>query len=653
MPADGLSKRLGYPDTRVNGACDGDGVGELLGAFGRLVTPPENVDPICWLESHRWLSVESSAEPGPFKFERIAYAIEPQRAVLDPDLPEVVLCLAAQTAKTEIATLNPLLYWSAVAPGPALVVCPDWKSATSLSCDRIDPMLRDSRIEGLSFEDDQQGGPGSDNSMFRKRIGAMGVTIVNAASASALAQRPVRYLIFEEVSRLPLEARGRGVEGDVVSLARVRTSTFGKDAKIIYSSSPIELELCRVSALYQASSKERYFSRCPRGHYQVLLLGEMNFKTAGCKCLRCSKEYSQQDWQERPGRWIAEAPLNRLRRGFQMPIWPSPFVEWPQVYSEWQDALALKKQGDWSLYRSVCGTRLAEPMKRDKETGATTTTARVLMDRREVFSEKLPDHVKIIVAAVDTQDSWIEYLVLAFGPDRESWALETGQIYGRLNLSREVMYAELQERVLDRRWEREDGQLMRVYRLLQDAGGHLSPVVCRSLKPWWPRCMPYRAVSIPELYKLGEEKSDERTKIMLGNSSLVKDTVNGILGIDKPGPGYCHFPINTDGSDANGFGAEFFAQLAESEIKQLAVDRGLRHWRWKQVLERNEALDLYVMALVALESLRVNLNAMPPDVVRSKPQEAVSAAAAGLEKGGRRFDGTSRLQKPRTNWWRR
>jgi phage terminase large subunit GpA-like protein len=139
-------------DTGVNARVNGDGVAEVFAALAKMVSPPEKVDSIQWLEAHRRLSVEASAEPGPFRFDRISYAIEPQRAILDPSVGEVVLCWASQNGKTEIATLNPLLYWSVLAPAPCLIVTPDWKSATSLSCDRIDPMLRDSRVPGETLE---------------------------------------------------------------------------------------------------------------------------------------------------------------------------------------------------------------------------------------------------------------------------------------------------------------------------------------------------------------------------------------------------------------------------------------------------------------------------------------------------------------------
>jgi phage terminase large subunit GpA-like protein len=99
-------------------------------------------------------SPESSHEIGRFRFARAAYLEEPQRATLDPNVPEVVLDWASQCGKSEL-WLNGLLYWSVHAPSPALLVGPDWKSVKSLSADRIRPMFRDARLYDSRGDSDQ------------------------------------------------------------------------------------------------------------------------------------------------------------------------------------------------------------------------------------------------------------------------------------------------------------------------------------------------------------------------------------------------------------------------------------------------------------------------------------------------------------------
>jgi phage terminase large subunit GpA-like protein len=193
-------------------------------------------------------------------------------------------------------------------------------------------------------EDVPKGGPGSDNSAFRITLaGRMPVTLVHASSASALAQRPVRYLIFDEVSRFPVQSKGRVKEGDPLALGKVRQTTFGKDAKTVYVSSPVEEHQCRITELYEASTKERYHSRCPLcGHLQVLRLPEMDFETATCRCNACGQPHGQDQWQSEPGQWIAENP-GVTRRGFWLNCFVSPFIRWEVVFAEFREAVHRKR----------------------------------------------------------------------------------------------------------------------------------------------------------------------------------------------------------------------------------------------------------------------------------------------------------------------
>jgi phage terminase large subunit GpA-like protein len=68
-----------------------DAIRKVFAALSRECLPPPAVDCIQWLENVRWLSPESSKEIGPFRFGRAQYLIEPMRAIVDPDCPEVIL----------------------------------------------------------------------------------------------------------------------------------------------------------------------------------------------------------------------------------------------------------------------------------------------------------------------------------------------------------------------------------------------------------------------------------------------------------------------------------------------------------------------------------------------------------------------------------
>src|SRR4029077_6624498 len=107
----------------------------------------------------------------------------------------------------------------------------------------------------------------------------------------------------------------------------------------------------------------------------------------------------------------------------------------------------------------------------------------ILMSRRERYEYKVPSNkAKIVLASVDTQKTWLEYLIAAVGARGEMWCLEVGTISGRLEVDAESMYKELDVRLLNKRWERPDGKFMQVARAFQDSGGHAGEIVHKMVK---------------------------------------------------------------------------------------------------------------------------------------------------------------------------
>lgn len=607
-----------------------DTITEVLAGLARACLPPATVDPIQWLESTRWLSSESSHEVGPFRFSRALYLEEPQRAILDPNVAEVVLNWASQCGKSEV-WLNSLLFWSVHAPSPALLVGPDWKSVKSLSADRIRPMFRDARLyDSHGTEDEgaelQRGGPGSDNSAFRMTLnGKMPLTIVHASSASALAQRPVRYLIFDETSRMPVEARGRAKEGDPIALGKVRQTTYGEEAKTVYVSSPVEEHQCRITELYEDSTRERYHSRCPLcGHLQILRLPDMDFESASCRCLKCGQSFNQDQWQAERGEWIAEN-FSASRRGFWLNFAVSPFVRWEVVFAEFREAVHRREEGDESLFRVVMATRLAENFVEHVEK---MSEPEILLSRREHYPLQVPDAAKVIVAAVDTHATWLEYLAAAAGPRGELWCLETGAIEGRIETDAEAMYQELDQRLLSRQWQRPDGKAMAITRCLQDSGGHATNLVYKYCRERARVMMAYRGShDLVGPWKRGTDTA-AHMRLIQGNADYLKNSLATRLEIAAPGPGYVHF--NAD--PAAGFDEEFFLQLL-SERKEKRKRLGTITTRWVQIRERNEALDLVCMILCACEMYRGTLDTMEPQIVTTDKDQASASSHTGVKWG--------------------
>jgi phage terminase large subunit GpA-like protein len=239
-------------------------------------------------------------------------------------------------------------------------------------------------------------------------------------------------------------------------------------------SSPVELEQCRITELFEASTREKYHAKCPLcSHLQILRLPEMDFESVTCRCLACGQSFGQDDWQAEKGEWIAKNP-GVPRRGFWLNAFVSPFVRWEVIFAEWREACHRREEGDKSLFRVVLATRLAENFVEHVEK---MSEPEILLSRREQYPAEVPDAAKVVVAAVDTQQTWLEYLVAAAGARGELWCLETGTIEGRIETDAASMYEEIDHRLFSRKWKRPDGRSMMITRALQDSGGHATGVV--------------------------------------------------------------------------------------------------------------------------------------------------------------------------------
>jgi hypothetical protein len=71
-----------------------------------------------------------------------------------------------------------------------------------------------------------------------------------------------------------------------------------------------------------------------------------------------------------------------------------------------------------------------------------------------------------------------------------------------------------------------------------------------------------------------------------------------------------------------------------SEKKERAKKMGMVVTRWVATRQRNEALDLIVMGLVAIETCRRNLDTMEPQIVVTGDEERKPVAEFGARRAG-------------------
>lgn len=228
----------------------------LAEAIRSAIKPPPKLTVSQWADRFRQLSSESSAEAGKWSTSRAEYQRGMMDAVSDPSIETVVLMTAAQVGKTELIN-NVVGYHIHQDPAPMLVVQPTLEMAQTWSKDRLAPAVRDTPVLSSRIKDPRSRDSG--NTTLHKVFAGGHVTACGANSPSSLASRPCRLILCDEVDRYPPSA---GTEGDPVSLAKKRSTTFW-NRKIILVSTPTEKGHSRIEQAYQESDQRKYFVKCP------------------------------------------------------------------------------------------------------------------------------------------------------------------------------------------------------------------------------------------------------------------------------------------------------------------------------------------------------------------------------------------------------
>ncbi len=303
---------------------------QRLSYIASTIKPPPLLTVSQWAEEFRYLSPESSAEPGKWKNKRTPYLVDIMN-ILSPfsGHQEIVMDFASQTGKTEVLN-NFVGYVIDQDPGPILIIQENIKPmAETWSKDRLDPMLRDTLC--LKGKVSEKKSRDSQNTILHKKYKGGHITIVGANSPGSLASRPIRYLLADEIDRYKPSA---GKEGNPLNLAKKRTVTFW-NKKILYISSPSYKDI-GIDALYEKSDQRKYHVPCPKcKKLQVLKWSSIRWpkkkpKEVIYKCEFCNFDIPQHKkyWMLARGEWRIKYPGEGRLAGFWLSQLYSPFISY-------------------------------------------------------------------------------------------------------------------------------------------------------------------------------------------------------------------------------------------------------------------------------------------------------------------------------------
>jgi phage terminase large subunit GpA-like protein len=585
-----------------------DGAEDILRVWRNGMRPDPDLTVSEWADAHRWLSSRAAAEPGRYRTARAPYLREIMDA-LSPRHPaqRVSFMKAAQVGATEAGN-NWIGFVIHHAPGPMLAVLPTVEMAKRTSRGRIDPLIAESptlreRVNPARSRD-------AGNSMLSKEFPGGILVLTGANSATGLRSMPARYIFLDEVDAYPASA---DEEGDPVTLAEARTTTFSHRRKVFMVSTPTIRGISRIEREYEASDQRRYFVPCPHcGHMQWLQFERLRWDkgqpdTAAYHCEACETpiaEHHKTQMLER-GEWRATAvSADPQSIGFHISALYSPlgWKSWAQIARDW-----LAAQGSEEMLRAARNTLLGETWV---ESGDAPEWQR-LAERRESYAGvQIPVGGLFLTAGVDVQKDRIEVDVWAWGRDLESWLVDHIVIAGGPD---DPTCWDKLTALLGRTWVCANGAVMLIGKLAIDTGYEAAAVYAWARKQGFEQVAPIKGlegfnratpVSGPTFVDatIGGKRLRRGARLWSVATATFKTETYRFLRLERPSdedralgaldaPGTVHLPDWID--------TEWLKQLVAEQLVTVRNKRGYAHPEWQKMRERNEALDTRVYARAA------------------------------------------------------
>lgn len=553
-----------------------------------MFRPPRNDTVSDWADRNRVLVSESSSEPGPWRTDRAPHEREPMNAFTQKGIKRIVMLWGSQVGKSEVL-LNCMGRSIELDPGPMLYVQPNGELSEDFSRRRVAPMFENCRVlKKLVAEVKSRD---SSNTIDMKTFPGGSIAFAGATSPRQLASKPIRYLFLDEVDGFP---ESSGTEGDPVKLAEKRTATF-PDAMILICSTPTMKNKSKIYAEYKSGTQEEWCSKCPKcGKYVFIRFDDIRFKceeysdgedthqrvtNAVWCCPECRHESSELEVKRSPAKYIARNPkaIDRGIRSFKINALASPWGTWESVCQKYVDA-----GNDQDKLKVFWNTEMAEVYEMKEHTEEPDK----LYDRREHYDAEVPDGPVVLTCGIDTQGDRLEYEVVGWNQEGESWGIERGIIPGRAD--QPECWQEL-DKLLERRFTLKNGRELRIGAAFIDSGGNHTQDVYRECE----RRMRTRLFPIKgddgygrPYVSMSKKAMCKKTLFIIGVDSG-KDAIFYSVGLEEPGPGYMHFPDD----DRRGYDREYFKGLMSERMEPHKV-KGKIVIGYRKIYERNEPLDI-------------------------------------------------------------
>lgn len=427
---------------------------DVLKAFA----PPPKLSLPVWLERNIVLPDAMSAAPGRLRLWPWQRALA--AAISDPAIERVTVVKAARLGYTTV--LNGAIAAFAInEPSSMLLLMPTESDCRDHVVTELEPLCRASpALRGLLSEDSSE--RNSRNTLLFRQFPGGTLKIVAAHAPRNLRRHTARFLFCDEIDAMPVTA-----EGDPLALAAQRTATF-PNRKLIYGSTPTDLETSPILALYAASDQRIFECACPHcGAFAEITWSCIEWEpgnpdSASFRCPHCkalvAERYKRQ--MVDAGRWRVTHPEIAEHAGFKISalVSLSPHAAWSKLATEF-----LRAKDAPDLLQPFVNTVLAEGWR---AAGAVDEAA--LSTRVEPFDlDRMPAEVLALSAGSDVQDDRIETVILGWTRDGVCLALGYNIVWG--SYTDPDTWSELDD-LLKSRWRHPLGGELKIDAAVIDAG---------------------------------------------------------------------------------------------------------------------------------------------------------------------------------------
>ena len=584
---------------------------KLCRSWAAILEPPPRLNCREWADEFRFLPRESSAMPGKYRSAVAPYQREPMEAVNDTTVQTIAVMFSSQSGKTEMLA-NVVGYFIASDPSTILVVQPTLELAESWSKERLTPMIRDTPVLGSLVRESKSRDSG--NTILMKVFPGGNIAIVGANAPGGLAGRPRRVVLLDEVDRFPPSA---GTEGDPCALAIMRTESFWNSV-IMLTSTPTVKGASKIEAEFLQTDQRRWFCPCPKCDVSEPLKwaqvkwDEGKPEGAWYECGNCAARWDDGDRLRavRAGEWRATADF-KGKRGYHLNGIASPFKakkgyssRLHQMVSQFLEA---KAGGDQTL-KTWVNTFLAETWEASGERIEFSDIEKRVED---YTPESLPSEIVIVIVGADVQADRIESEALGLGEEDETWGIERRIFFG--NTEKPEVWKDFGEWLRHINYVRVDGVTLKMDACAIDTG-HKPKMVRAFIRQYGlPRVYAVAGSNVA-LSSLVQPRFNKpsRSWTYAINTDAMKDILFSRMKIPEPGPRFMHIP------KGNGYTEEWFRQLTAEEVR-IVKQRGFQKRQYHKIRERNEALDMRVYQLGAIEILKPNVKQVALNLTARRP----------------------------------